>query len=64
MLDRVERLVATAGTLRREPAPGPAFYQFIEVMAVEGRTGLEAGHTATRRLLSVITAGLQPAAAS
>jgi AcrR family transcriptional regulator len=36
VLDRAESLVATARTLAASQPPGPAFYQFIEVMAVEG----------------------------
>jgi AcrR family transcriptional regulator len=126
VLDRAERLVATARTLAASQPPGQAFYQFIEVMALEGvrnraigdalagagfdvqaaaagadqdlvgmwsrllasaqaagqvradvtvddvkalvigicanRHGPDPGNAATRRLLSVITAGLQPAA--
>jgi AcrR family transcriptional regulator len=126
VLDRVERLVATARILAASQPPGPAFYQFIEVMALEGarnraigdalagagfdvqaaaagadqdlvgmwktllssaqaagqvradvtvedvktlvmgccanRNGPDPGDAATRRLLSVITAGLRPEA--
>lgn len=36
VLDRVQRLVSTARALSATQPPGPAFYQFIEVMAVEG----------------------------
>src|ERR1700733_11916168 len=36
VLDRAERLVATARTLAETQPPGAAFYSFIEVMAVEG----------------------------
>lgn len=36
VLDRVQRLVSTARTLAATQPPGPAFYQFIEVMALEG----------------------------
>lgn len=36
VLDRAERLVATARTLAEHELPGPAFYKFIEVMALEG----------------------------
>jgi AcrR family transcriptional regulator len=124
VLDRVQRLVTIARTLAATQSPGPAFYQFIEVMALEGAenraisdalagagfdvqaaaggadedlmgawnallssaqaTGqvradvtiedvkalvigccaLSSTKAATRRLLSVITAGLQPAAPS
>jgi AcrR family transcriptional regulator len=127
VLDRAERLVATARTLAETQPPGPAFFEFIEVMALEGvrnraigdalagagfdvqaaaadvdqdlvgmwstllaraqaagqvradvtvgdikalvigccaRNDPDPGHAATRRLLSVITAGLQPAASS
>lgn len=127
VLDRAGRLVTTARTLAASQPPGQAFYQFIEVMALEGvrnraigdalagagfdvqaaaagadqdlvgmwstllasaqaagqvradvtvddvkalvigvcanRNGPDPGHAATRRLLSVITAGLQPVAA-
>jgi AcrR family transcriptional regulator len=36
ILDRAERLVATARALAQSESPGAAFYQFIEVMALEG----------------------------
>ena len=36
VLDRVQRLVTTAQTLAASQPPGPAFYRFIEVMALEG----------------------------
>jgi AcrR family transcriptional regulator len=36
VLDRAESLVAAASTLAASQPPGPAFYQFIDVMAVEG----------------------------
>jgi AcrR family transcriptional regulator len=36
VLDRAERLVATARALAERELPGAAFYQFIEVMALEG----------------------------
>lgn len=126
VLDRIQRLVTTARALAATQPPGPAFYQFVEVMALEGAgnraigdalagagfdvqaaaDGADAdlmgawgallssaqaagqvraditvddvkalvigcctagkdsdsGKAATRRLLSVITAGLQPAA--
>jgi AcrR family transcriptional regulator len=128
VLEVAERLVVTARTLAASQPPGRAFYQFIEVMALEGarnraigdalagagfdvqaaaagadqdlvgmwnallasaqaagqvradvtfddvkalvigccanRNDPDPGHAATRRLLSVITAGLQPAASS
>lgn len=124
VLDRAGRLVETARRLAATQPPGPAFYQFIEVMALEGvrnraisdalagagfdvqaaasgadqdlvgmwgtllssaqaagqvradvtvddvkalvigactnRSNPDPGHAATRRLLSVITAGLRP----
>jgi AcrR family transcriptional regulator len=36
VLDRAESLVASARTLAASQPPGPAFYQFIDVMAMEG----------------------------
>jgi AcrR family transcriptional regulator len=36
ILDRAGRLVATARALAQSESPGAAFYQFIEVMALEG----------------------------
>jgi AcrR family transcriptional regulator len=36
VLDRAESLVAAARALAASQPPGPAFYQFIDVMAVEG----------------------------
>ena len=36
VLDRAERLVSTARSLAEREPPGDAFYQFIEVMALEG----------------------------
>jgi AcrR family transcriptional regulator len=36
VLDRVERLVTAARALGGREPPGPAFYQFIEMMALEG----------------------------
>lgn len=126
VLDRAQRLVATARALAATQPPGPAFYQFIEVMALEGvrnraiadalagvgfdvqaaaggadddlmgawsallstaqavgqvradvtiqdvkalvigcstaRSDTDSGNSATRRLLSVVTAGLRPPA--
>lgn len=124
VLDRAQRLVTAARTLAASQPPGPAFYEFVEVMAQEGtenraivdalagagfdvqaavggadddlmgawsallssaqaagqvrtdvtiddvkalvigccaiRTDLDSARAATRRLLSVITAGLRP----
>jgi AcrR family transcriptional regulator len=36
VLDRAESLVATARALAASEPPGPAFYRFIDVMAMEG----------------------------
>jgi AcrR family transcriptional regulator len=36
VLDRIQRLVSAARTLAATEPPGPAFYRYIEVMALEG----------------------------